>query len=80
EIFAAIEEAETPTLTLENQENISLLPEIQCLSEEAKNWLRNLFIYLVQNSNLEPDVRGIIGAMNKLLFHSKKISNIKSSA
>lgn len=77
EIFAAIKEAETPTFG--NQENIILLPEIQCLSEEAKNWLRNLFIHLVQNPNLEPDVRGIIGAMNKLLFHSKKISNTKSS-
>lgn len=77
EIFAAIEEAETETFG--NEENISLLPEIQSLSEEAKNWLRNLFIHLVQNPNLEPDVRGIIGAMNKLLFHSKKISNTKFS-
>lgn len=94
EIMAAIKKAETETLPLDNQENISLFSEIKCLSEEAKDWLRKLFIHLVKNPKLETYdsdiydletydldkcVNGIISAMNQLLFHCKKISDIKSS-
>lgn len=77
EIYAAIKKAETEIL--ESQENISLLPEIQSLSKEAKNWLRNLFVYFVQNPNLETDFYDVISAMNQLLFYCKKISDIKFS-